>query len=377
MLYFDHSATTPLHPEVLELMNAVAREKFGNPSSIHRAGQEARSVVETARRQMAAAIKAKPADIIFTGGGTESNNLVLWNQVYEKNRHVIISAIEHPAVYKTLDFLKTFNVETTVVPVSENGIVNSLEIENACRPDTSLVSIMLANNEVGSLQPIQEISSVCRARGIKLHTDAVQTPGKIPLSMNELGVDFASFSAHKFYGPKGVGALYVRSFSGLKGLIHGGGQERKLRAGTENVPGIAGLGLAAELNSQDLSQTQKHLNELSRYFRTTLIEQFPTAIFNGDPDRTLPGLVSVSLPEIKSDILTVHLNRAGIAVSTGSACSSGTIEPSHVLKAMNVSNHLNLRTLRISFGRDNTMEEVDILVNALVEARTLILKVSP
>jgi len=376
MLYFDHSATTPLHPDVLDLMHLIAKENFGNPSSVHPLGQRSRAIIETARRQMSSAIGAKPFDIIFTGGGTEANNIVLWSLIQQKKKHVIISSIEHPAIYQTLHFLRNFGVETTEVPVSSSGVVNVLDVENAIREDTALVSIMLANNEVGSIQPLKEISSICKDKNILLHTDAVQALGKIPINVNEIGADFMSFSAHKFYGPKGVGALYLRSASNLKALIHGGGQERKLRAGTENVPGIAGLGLAAELSAKKQVETQKHLNMLAEHFRQSIEKDYPSAVFNCEPDLALPGLVSVSLPDAKSDIMMIHLGRAGMAVSSGSACSSGTISPSHVLKAMGVSNNMNINTLRISFGKDNTLENVDSLVNAILESRQKISRIS-
>lgn len=376
MLYFDHSATTPLHPDVLELMHSIARNDFGNPSSIHRLGQKSRSVIENARRQMASAIKAKPLDIIFTGSGTEANNIILWSLVHQKNKHVIISSIEHPAVYKTLRFLKPFGVEMTEVPVSGKGLVNPDDIQNAIRPDTALVSIMMANNEVGSVQPVREISRICRENNVLFHSDAVQAPGKLEIDVNNLGIDFMSFSAHKFYGPKGVGSLYLRSAANLKGLVQGGGQERKLRAGTENVPGIAGIGLAAEISASSLENSQSHLETLASTFRNHLKGEIPSVIFNGDSDTTLPGLVSTTIPDIKSDMLMVHLSRMEISVSSGSACSSGSISPSHVLKAMGISNALNMRTIRVSFGRDNSLENVTTLVNALVEARKRILKVS-
>ncbi len=365
MLYFDHSATTPIRKEVLVRMQEVESKHFGNPSSIHRFGQKSRSLIEAARRRMATAIGCQPHEIIFTGGGTEANNLVLWNLIHRKQSHVITSAIEHPAVLKVLKRLKEFGLSATLIPVDKKGRVDPTAIAREIRPDTVLITIMTANNEVGTVQPIAEIARIAHEKNILFHSDAVQTLGKIEINVQELGTDLMSFSAHKFYGPKGVGALYIRKGVHLQPLIIGGGQERRLRAGTENVAGIVGLGLAAELAAQQVRETRAHLDSLAFKFRQDFSRVYPRAIYNGDPDHQLPGLVSVTIPDVTSDILLINLDLRGIAVSSGSACSSGTVEPSSVLKAMGVSNDLNTRTLRISFGKDNTHEEVATLVEAL------------
>jgi len=364
MMYFDHSATTPLDQQVSTLMQEIADNHFGNPSSMHKYGQKARAVIENSRRQVADALSVKSRNIIFTGGGSEANNMVLQNLLYNVKKHVITSAIEHPAILKVLKHLKKFGVSYTTVPVDKYGLVDPVNIESAIRNDTSLISIMYANNEVGTIQPISEIAEIAHKNNILFHSDAVQTPGKIPIIINELNTDFMSFSAHKFYGPKGVGFLYIRDGIKLFPMIIGGGQEKKLRAGTENTSGIAGLGLAMKLAVNNLSGAQNHLETLENYFKNRLSKIYPDAIYNGHPEFHLQGLVSVTIPSITSDILLVNLDMKGMAVSSGSACSSGTIKPSDVLNAMNVSNKHNISTLRISFGKSNTLEEVDNLIDA-------------
>ena len=367
MLYFDHSATTPLDTKVSELMKAVADSHFGNPSSIHKYGQKARAVIEKSRRQIADALGVKSRNIIFTGGGSEANNMVLQNLLYSDKKHVITSAIEHPAILKVLKHLKKLGVNYTTIPVDKFGIVDPENVESAIRNDTALISIMYANNEVGTIQPITEIAEIAHKHNILFHSDAVQTPGKIPIIMNELNADLMSFSAHKFYGPKGVGFLYIRDGIKLHPMIIGGGQEKKLRAGTENTPGIAGLGLAMEMATQNLYNAQDHLETLERHFKNRLTDIYPHAIYNGHPELHLPGLISVTIPTVTSDILLINLDIRDMAVSSGSACSSGTVEPSDILKAMNISNQNNISSLRISFGKGNTLEEVEKLIDTLDE----------
>ena len=367
MLYFDHSATTPIDPKVSALVQEVAVNYFGNPSSIHKYGQKARAIIEKSRRQIADALGVKSRNIIFTGGGSESNNMVLQNLLYSDKKHVITSTIEHPAILKVLKHLKNFGVNYNTVPVDKFGLIDPINVESAIRNDTALISIMYANNEVGTIQPIAEIAEIAHENNILFHSDAVQTPGKIPIVMSELNTDLMSFSAHKFYGPKGVGFLYIRDRIKLHPMIIGGGQEKKLRAGTENTPGIAGLGLAMEMAVKNLTDAQNHLILLENHFKNRLTEIYPEAIYNGHPELHLPGLVSVTIPSVTSDLLLVNLDMKGMAVSSGSACSSGTVKPSDVLKAMHISNQNNISTLRISFGRGNTIEEVDMLIDALAE----------
>jgi cysteine desulfurase len=280
---------------------------------------------------------------------------------------VITSSIEHPAILKVLKHLKNFGVSYTAVSVDKFGMVDPVSIESAIRDDTVLISIMYANNEVGTIQPIAEITEIAHKNNILFHSDAVQAPGKIPIVINELTPDLMSFSAHKFYGPKGVGFLYISDGIKLHPMIIGGGQEKKLRAGTENTPGIAGLGLALELAVQELPNAQNHLKSLENQFKDKLTNIYPEAIYNGHPDLHLPGLISVTIPSVTSDLLLVNLDLKGMAISSGSACSSGTVKPSDVLKAMHISNQHNISTLRISFGKGNTFEEVDKLIEVFDE----------
>ena len=368
MLYFDHSATTPIHPDVLSLINGLNQDIYGNPSSIHAAGRKAKHVVETARKQIAAAINCTSKEIIFTGGGSEANNLVLWNMIYRNRKHVITSAIEHPAILAVLRQLEHLAITHTIVPVNKYGCVNPEDIDSAIKDDTGLITIMLANNEVGTVEPLQDIAKIAKKHNVLFHSDGVQVLGKLPIDVQELGVDMMSFSAHKFYGPKGVGTLYIKEGVAMKPLIAGGSQEKSLRAGTENVGGIAGLGRAAELVTKSLSDVGRTLTALETQFKTKFSEQHTNIIYNGFEDNHLPGLISLTIPGIASDLLLIHLDNEDIAVSSGSACSAGTISPSPVLKAMGISDKQNLETIRISAGRDNTSTEVDQLIKVMTHA---------
>jgi len=368
MLYFDHSATTPIHPDVLSLINELNQDIYGNPSSIHAAGRKAKHVVETARKQIAAAINCTSKEIIFTGGGSEANNLVLWNMIYRNRKHVITSAIEHPAILAVLRQLEHLAITHTIVPVNKYGCVNPEDIDSAIKDDTGLITIMLANNEVGTVEPLQDIAKIAKKHNVLFHSDGVQVLGKLPIDVQKLGVDMMSFSAHKFYGPKGVGALYIKEGIAMKPIIAGGSQEKSLRAGTENVGGIAGLGRAAELVTKSLSDVGRTLTALETQFKTKFSEQHTNIIYNGFEDNHLPGLISLTIPGIASDLLLIHLDNEDIAVSSGSACSAGTISPSPVLKEMGISDKQNLETIRISAGRDNTNTEVDQLIEAMTYA---------
>jgi len=368
MLYFDHSATTPIHPDVQSLINELNQDIYGNPSSIHTAGRKAKHVVETARKQIAIAINCAPKEIIFTGGGSEANNLVLWNMIYRNRKHVITSSIEHPAILAVLRQLEHLYITHTIVPVNKYGCVNPEDIDSAIRDDTGLITIMLANNEVGTVEPLQDIAKVAKKHDVLFHSDGVQVLGKLPIDVQELGVDMMSFSAHKFYGPKGIGALYIKEGIAMKPLIVGGSQEKSLRAGTENVGGIAGLGCAAEIVTKNLSDVGHALRALETQFKTKFSEQHPNIIYNGFEDNHLPGLINLTIPGIASDLLLIHLDNEDIAVSSGSACSAGTISPSPVLKAMGISDKQNLETIRISAGHDNTSPEVDQLVETMTRA---------
>ena len=368
MLYFDHSATTPIHPDVQSLINELNQDIYGNPSSIHTAGRKAKHVVETARKQIATAINCTPKEIIFTGGGSEANNLVLWNMIHRDRKHVITSAIEHPAILAVLRQLEHLGITHTIIPVNKYGWVNPEDIDAAIRDDTGLITIMLANNEVGTVEPLQDIAKIAKKHDVLFHSDGIQVMGKLPIDVQELGMDMMSFSAHKFYGPKGVGALYIKEGISMKPLIIGGSQEKSLRAGTENVGGIAGLGCAAELVTKSLSDVGPSLTALEKQFKTKFSEQHANVIYNGFGDNHLPGLINITIPGIASDLLLIHLDSEDIAISSGSACSSGTISPSPVLKAMGISDKQNLETIRISAGRDNTSAEVDQLVETMTRA---------
>ena len=365
MYYFDHSATTPLLTDVSRLMNDINRETYGNPSSIYSAGRRSRSIIENARCEVANSISASPEQIIFTSGGTESNNHVLWSMLKNSRKHIISNKIEHPAILKVLQFLSQYGLEHDLVSVSTDGIVSVDEIGKLISPDTGLISIMLANNEIGTVQPVKEIARIAKKSGILIHTDAVQCLGKMDVNVSDLDVDFLSLSAHKFYGPKGVGVLYVKEPKRISSLIIGGGQEKGLRSGTENIAAIAGMGLAAKYCSESLREKQELLKRLEIQFKLGLKKFFKKAIFNGDQSKKIPGLINVSFPKNKSGVLMAKLDREDIAISNGPACGSGDVKPSPVLSELGINNRINLSTLRISFGSFNTEKEVEYLLNKL------------
>lgn len=368
MLYFDHSATTPIDPSVLSLMSELNQKMYGNPSSVYDLGRNAKNTIEIARRQFAESINCEPKEIIFTGGGSEANNIVLWNMLHQKRNHVITSSIEHPAILLVLKELEKLGVTHTIIPVDNNGNVNPEDIKNNITPDTGLITIMMANNEVGTIEPIEDIAIIAKDHDILFHSDAIQVLGKLPVDVKKLNVDMMSFSAHKFYGPKGVGALFLKNGVNIKPMIIGGSQEKKMRAGTENVSGIAGLGLAAEIARKSTNEVCPHLVKLENHFRNRILEINHDIIFNGNLKNNLPGLINLTIPNISSDLLLIHLDKQGIAISNGSACSSGTISPSPILKAMGVSDKNNLESIRISAGKHNTIDEVDKLVDSIASS---------
>ena len=365
MPYFDHCATTPIHPNVLEKMYTVSKNHFGNPSSTHSSGRKSRAIIEEARRQIASAINASSSEIIFTGGGSEANNMVLWTLTQTEKKHVITSSIEHPAVLKVLNHLEPLGITYSIIPVNSHGRVNADNLKNAIQSDTGLISIMMANNEIGSIQPIISLIKIAKSVGIPFHSDTVQVLGKVALSVQEVEADYMSFSAHKLYGPKGVGFLYKRKDAPLNPLVIGGGQENNFRAGTENVPGIAGMGEAVRLASKNLNKRRTHLENLESTFITQLKHECNKAIINGCPNHHLPGVISVSFPGNRSDILLAKLERENMEVSSGSACDSGSIQPSAILEAVGIPEEQNISTLRISFGRENTEEDVIHLAKTL------------
>ncbi len=364
-VYMDHGATTPLREEALEAMLPYLKEKFGNPSSIHSFGREARKAINEAREKTARALGADPEEIFFTSGGTESNNMAIRGAARLKGKgRIITSAIEHHAVLDVCKDLEKDGFEVVFLPVDRYGMVDPRAVEEAIVPGTILVSIMMGNNEVGTIQPIREICTLARKRGVFVHTDAVQCVGQLPVDVKELQVDFLSLSAHKFNGPKGVGALYVRKGIPLPPIYRGGGQERKLRPGTENVAGIVGLGRALELAVAELPEKTARLQKLRDRLIAGLTSLEGVAL-NGHPKQRLPGNVHLSFQYIEGESLLLGLDLQGVAASSGSACTSGSLEPSHVLTAMGLDHREAHGSLRLTLGRGNTEADVDYVLQVL------------
>ncbi len=361
MLYFDHNSTTPVDARVADVVDRANRECFGNASSIHRAGQQARQVLEQARRGIARLLGAHESEIVFTSGGTEANNLAS-RGVLKAGQHAITSVIEHPAVLEPMRQMQREGVAVTYLPVNRNGEVDVSQVAEAIRPETALISLMAANNETGTIQPIAEVSEVARARGILLHSDGVQAVGKMPVNLGQLGVDMFSLSAHKIYAPKGFGALYVRKGVRLNPLHLGGRHERGLRAGTENVAGAMALQCALGLCSAD---EQQRMAELRDGFERRLRREIPEAKVNAEGAARLPNTSNVFFPGRSGEALLIALDMRGMCVSTGSACSSGSVEPSPVLLEMGMTVQEARGCIRFSFGRGNTMSEVEELVGAV------------
>lgn len=372
MVYLDHGATTPVHPEVTDAMIPFLRESFGNPSSLHRSGCEARNAVETARERVAALIGAQPDEIVFTGGGTEADNLAVLGAALagrDRGNHVVTTAVEHHAVLNPCRYLERMGYEITVLPVDPRGRIDLGMLREALTERTVLVTVMHGNNEIGTLEPVAGAAALARERGIPFHTDAVQTAGKIPVDVGGLSVDFLTLSGHKLYGPKGVGALFVRRGADLAPLLHGGRHERGLRPGTENVPGIAGFGKACEIALRDLPSQREHLEELRYYLASRIEEEIGETRRNGaDGAETLPHILNVSFRGLPAEKIVLELDRRGIAVSAGSACTAGTVEISHVMEAVGVPREWAAGSVRFSLGRGNTLEEMDRTVDALLEA---------
>jgi len=361
-IYFDHAATTPPRPEVVEAMLPYYREQWGNPSSLHWSGREARDAMDRAREQVAVLLGALPEEIVFTGSGTEADNQALVGigvANEKKGDHIVTSAIEHHAILHTAQFLEKRGFKVTYLPVDSNGLVDPDAVRKAVTDRTILVSIMHANNEIGTLQPVREIGAICRDRDVLFHTDAVQTVGHLPINVREMNIDLLSLSAHKLYGPKGVGALFVRKGVRTSPLIHGGGHERGRRSSTENVPGIAGLGEAARLAAEDMEWEIAHNSELRDHMIEGLLERIPDSILTGHPTQRLPNNASFCIRYIEGESMLLNLDFEGIAVSSGSACTSGSLEASHVLLAIGLPHDVAHGSLRISFGRGNTMAEVN------------------
>jgi len=368
-VYADHGATTPVDPRVVDAMLPYFSKHFGNASSIHAWGQAAREAVDVAREQVARTIGCAPAEVIFTSGATEADNFAVIGAALAneaRGRHIVISAIEHHAVLEPCRFLETRGLEVSYVPVDRTGRIDPDDVRRALRDDTILVSVMHANNEIGTIQPIAEVGQLVRGRGALMHTDAAQSAGILPVDVETLGVDLLSLSAHKRYGPKGVGALYVRKGSRLQRVQHGGAHERNRRAGTENVPAIVGLGEALRLAGDLMPQEADRLRRFRDRLRGALVE-IRGAHLNGDPEDGLPGTVSVSFEGTDSESLLMALDFRGIAASSGSACTSGSLEPSHVLRAIGLSPDVAKGTVRFSLGRGTTAEEVEYLAAVVPE----------
>ncbi len=367
-VYLDYSATTPADPRVVEEMIPYFTEHFGNPSSIYSTGLEAKDAIEHAREQVAHLINAEPKEIIFTSGGTESDNWALIataHRLQHKGKHIITSAIEHHAILHSCEYLAKNGFEITYVGVDHDGRVDPAEVEAAIRPDTILISIMFVNNEVGSVQPIPEIGAIAKKHGILFHTDAVQALGNVPIDVKTMDIDMMSMSSHKIYGPKGIGAIYVRSGVNLPTYIHGGAQERKKRAGTENVPGMVGFGKAAELACQNFDEHVAHVSSLRDHFVERVLKEIPDTYYNGSKDHRHPGNANITFEYVEGESILLYLDFAGVSCSSGSACSSRSLQPSHVLTAMGIPVELIHGSIRFTFGNPTTMEDVDYTVDKL------------
>lgn len=381
LIYLDNNATTPLDAGVLEAMMPYLTKNFGNASSIHSAGKEARSAVESAREKVAEIIGAKPREVFFTSGGTESDNLAIFGVVkaLEKigKKHVITSAIEHHAVLEPVNYLKKQGYDVTIVGVNKKGQVDPKEVEEAIRPDTALVSIMYANNETGIIQPLEEIGRICKQKKVIFHTDAVQATGKIPVNVDRLNVDLLSLTAHKFYGPKGTGAIYIRAKTPIFAILHGGSHERKMRPGTENVAGIVGLAKALELATEKMDNESKRLANLRDYLEDLLVKKVGYVSINGFDSPRVPNTANVNFHFIEGESVLLFLDSKGVAASSGSACTSQSLEPSHVLTAMGIPPETAQGSIRFSLGKSTTKEQVEYVADALAEIVPRLREMSP
>jgi cysteine desulfurase len=376
----DHSATTPVRPEVAQVVTKYFTETFGNASSVHAFGREARKGVETAREQIANLIKAKPEEIFFTSGGTEADNMAIIGTALankDKGKHIITTQIEHHAVLDTCKYLEKQGFEVTYLPVDAEAMLDMETLKKAIRKDTILITIMHVNNEVGTILPIKEIGAIAKENNILFHVDAVQSFGKLPINVNQMNIDMLSASGHKIYAPKGIGCLFLRKGTKLSPIMFGGAQERKRRPGTENVPGIVGFGLAAELAGKEMEEENKRLTKLRDKLIDGILEKIPESQLNGHRTQRLPGNVNVSLRYIEGESLLLMLDLKGIAASSGSACTSGSLDPSHVLMAMGICHEIAHGSLRLTLGKINTEEDIDYVLEVLPEIVEKLREMSP
>jgi cysteine desulfurase len=378
LIYLDNAASTPIHEKVISEMIPYFKEQYGNPSSIHKYGRFANTAIHNARRRIASLINAESNEILLTSGGTESNNTALYGIAHStKGKHIITSSVEHDAILEPCNRLEKEGFQITYLPVDKYGLVNPEDVEKEISSDTFLISIMFANNEVGTIQPVEQIGKITSEKGVLFHTDAIQAIGKTPINVKELGVDLLSMSSHKINGPKGVGALYIRKGVKIEPFILGGGQEKGLRSGTENVAGIVGFGMACELAKKDMKQNQEYFKKLGTKLVSEIVKEIPYAKLNGHPEKRIPNNIHLTFLGVNGEDLIIKLDESKIAASTGSACSVKVQKASHVLKAMGFSHEQITGSLRLTIGITNTEEEIDHTVKVLKKIVKELRAVSP
>ncbi|HIZ43340.1 MAG TPA: cysteine desulfurase NifS [Firmicutes bacterium] len=380
LIYLDNAATTKVNPKVLEAMLPYFSEKFGNPSAIYGFGAEGKQAITTARDIIAEMLGANSNEIYFTGGGSESDNWALKAaaEAYgQKGKHIITTKIEHHAILHTCEYLESRGFDVTYLDVDENGLINLEQLQSAVRPDTILISVMFANNEIGTVEPIAEIGKLAKEKGILFHTDAVQAFGHVPINVDEMGIDMLSASGHKFNGPKGTGFLYIRKGVKIRSFIHGGAQERKRRAGTENVPGIVGMGEAARISAETMEDRSREESALRDYLIGRVLKEIPYTRLNGHRTKRLPNNVNFSFQFVEGESMLIMLDMAGICASSGSACTSGSLDPSHVLLAIGLPHEIAHGSLRLTLGDDTTKEQIDYVIDKLKEIVEKLRSMSP
>lgn len=380
MYYFDNAATTKIRPEVLNQMMPFLTDEYGNASSIYTLGRTSKNAIETARKRVADAIGADADEIYFTSSGTEADNWALKGVASansSKGKHIIVSSIEHHAILKPCEYLKKHGFDISYIPVTHDGIIDIKELKESIRSDTVLISVMYANNEIGTIQPIEDIAKLTKEKGIYFHTDAVQAVGHIPIDVKKLGIDLLTISAHKLNGPKGVGALYIKKGTKIDQFMHGGDQEMKRRAGTENTAGIVGFGKAIQLAVTDIEKKNEYIKRLRDTAIEGILSNIPDTFLNGDASKRLPGNANICFKYVEGESILLHLDRLGICASTGSACTSASLEPSHVLLAIGISPELAHGSLRLTFSEENTIDEVKYLIKVLPDIIAKLRQMSP